>query len=750
MENFLAKADLHLHSKASNLPGGWFSKLIGCQESYTEPLELYKRLKERGMTYITITDHNTIEGVLEIAHFPEVFISCEYTVAFPEGGIVHVLVYGLTEKDHQELLKLRENIYDFVKYLKLQSIPHTLAHPLYSVEKKVLNKNFVEKLILLFDNWEVINSSRGDGVRYIEEAIARAYDGWDKIYSLAEKHKIEPQRTRERISFTAGSDDHGGMDVGRTWTAIEKASTKEEFLKGIWEGKTFVGTEELGVERLLNMVCRIGYDYIRSKKEIPSNIKPLTDYIFMHSNDSIEGFILVNFLNINGERHLLIKEIAKLLPLVAMERLLKSPSPQTLGEFCLSLIAHSFPAFLKYVQNKEELKIKELSKEFGIKNGRSPKVAYITDTYHHINGVARSAKLVKQISLEEGLPFTLLVCNNAIKEEEKEENLINLKPLGELRTPFYDELRMGVPNFLELLDLLDKEGFTQVHIATPGPLGLLSFLAGKLLGLKITFTFHTDIPTYAKTYTGDPDLEEILWKFFVLLGKWSHKTFVPSEYHKKVLASKGLCYERIKVFKRGVDSELFSPKKREENFWQNRLGIEKHKKVILYVGRVSKEKGLDTFLHAAKNFPEEVFVIVGDGPYREEVEKKKPQNVYLVGYMLGEELAKAYASSDIFLFPSSTETYGLVVLEAMASGLPVIVSSQGAAHEHVDEGINGFIATSEEEYVEKLSLLLTREDLRKSMSQEALYKAKSLDMRKSYLNYMLAIAETGELLHEVN
>ncbi|MFN4012745.1 MAG: glycosyltransferase [Aquificaceae bacterium] len=747
MGNFLAKADLHLHSKASNLPGGWFSRLIGCPESYTEPMEIYKRLKERGMTFITITDHNTIEGVLEIAHLPEVFISCEYTVEFPEDKRkVHVLVYGITERDHQELTPLRENVYDFVRYLKVHRIAHSLAHPLYSVERTHVDKNFVEKLVLLFDNWEVINGTRGDGVRYIEESIARSYDGWDKIHHLAQKHKIEPQRIRERISFTAGSDDHGGMDVGRTWTGVEGALTKEDFLKGLLEGRTQVGTEELGEERLLNMVCRVGYDFIRNKAHIPSDIKPITDYIFMHSDNPMVGFMLRNFLNIKGERHKLIKEIAKLLPSVAIERLLKSPSPQTLGELCLSLMAHGFPAFLKYAQKREERKIKELGKEFGVVNTKATKVAYLTDTYHHINGVARSAKLIRQIALEEDLPFTVITCNTAVREEE---NLINLKPLWEIPTPFYEELRMGIPNLLELLDLLEREGFTQVHIATPGPLGLLGLLAGKLLGLRTTFAFHTDIPTYARTYTGDPDLEEVLWRSFVLLGNWSDRFFVPSEYYRKVFASKGLSYGKIGVFKRGVDTDLFSPNKREEDFWGKRLGVKRHQKVVLYVGRVSKEKGLDTFLYVAKCFPEDIFVIVGDGPYRQEIESKKPKNVHLVGYMVGEELAKAYASSHIFLFPSPTETYGQVVLEAMASGLPVIVSSRGAAHEHVQEGVNGFIATRDEEYVEKLSLLLSREDLRRSMSQEALYKARSLDMRKSYIDYMMAIAGLGRTVCEV-
>ncbi len=742
----MAKADLHLHSKASNLPGGWFSRLIGCPESFTEPMEIYRRLKERGMSFITITDHNTIEGVLEIAHLPEVFISCEYTVEFPEDKRkVHVLVYGLSEKDHQELTRLRENIFDFVRYLKERRLAHSLAHPLYSVERSKVDKDFVEKLVLLFDNWEVINGTRGKDVRQIEEAIARAYDGWDKIYRLAERHRIEPQRTRERISFTAGSDDHGGIDIGRTWTAVEGAKSKEEFLRGLWEGRTKVGTEDLGEHRLLNMIGRVGYDFLKAKNYIPSEIRPITDYIFMHSDSPTIGFLIRSFLGIKGERSRMLKEILRVLPSFALERFIKSPSPQTFGELGLSLMAHGLPAFLKYAQKREEEKIKELGKEFGIAKTKPPKVAYITDTYHHINGVARSAKLIRQIAMEEDLPFTVLVSNSDVREEE---GLINLRPMVEIPTPFYEELKMGLPNFLDLLDLLEREGFTQVHIATPGPLGLLGLLAGKLLGLRITFAFHTDIPTYARTYTGDPDLEEILWKAFVFIGKISHKFFVPSEYYRKVFVNRGLSYGKISLFRRGVDTDLFSPEKREEGFWARRLGIKKHQRVILYVGRVSKEKGLDTFLYVARCFPEDVFVIVGDGPYRREIEAKRPKNVHLTGYMVGEELAKAYASSDVFLFPSETETYGQVVLEAMASGLPVIVSSKGASHEHVQEGVNGLIATRPEEYVEALSLLLSNESLRRSMAQEALYSARRLDLRKSYIDYMLAIAGLGRLVYE--
>jgi glycosyltransferase involved in cell wall biosynthesis len=746
MGNFLAKADLHLHSKASNLPGGWFSKLIGCPESYTEPMEIYRRLKDRGMSFVTITDHNTIDGVLEIAHFPEVFISCEYTVEVPEErGKVHVLAYGIKESQHKDLLSLRGSIYDFVRYLKVHRIAHSLAHPLYSVQNTKVSKSFIEKMVLLFDNWEVVNGTRGDGVKYIEESIARLYDGWERIHSLAEKYRIEPLRTRERITFTAGSDDHGGMDVGRTWTAVEGARTKEDFLKGLLEGKTHVGTEELGEERLLNTIGRVGYEYLNRRGYISEEVKPILDHIFMYSNNPMLGLMLRSFLGIDARREYVLKELTKVLPSLSFKRLLESPSPQTFGELCLSLMAHSFPAFLKYFQKEEERKIKELGKEFGVLNGRQPRLAYLTDTYHHINGVARSARIVKDIAKEEGLPLTLVVSNSEVREED---GLVNLKPIFELPTPFYKELRMGVPNLLELIDFLEEGGFTRVHIATPGPLGIMGFIAGKVLGLRISFAFHTDIPTYARIYTGDQKLEEILWTLLVFMSKNSDKLYVPSEYYRRLFVNRGVSYGKVSVFKRGVDAELFSPYKRVEGYWQRRLGFRQKQKVILYVGRVSKEKGLETFLYAARCFPEDAFVIVGDGPYRAEIEAQKPKNVHLMGYIEGEDLARAYASSDVFLFPSETETYGQVVLEAMASGLPVIVSSKGAAHEHIEEGLCGYIASRPDEFVEKLSLLLSDDRLRSFMGQEAYKKARSLDFRKTYIDYIYALMGLGRLVYE--
>jgi len=747
MGTFLAKADLHLHSKASNLPGGWFSKLINCPESYAEPVEIYKRLKEREMTFVAITDHNTINGVLEIAHLPDVFISCEYTVEFPEEGAkVHVLVYGLEEKHHQDLIKLRDNIYEFVSYLKKENLPHSLAHPLYSVQGTKLNRRIVDKLGLLFDNWEIINGTRGDGVREIEEKIAKLYNGWNKIRELEERYGIKAMRSREYISFTAGSDDHGGMDVGRTWTGVEGAKTKEDFLRGLLEGRTSVGSESLGEERLINMVTRVGYGYVKSKYQLPESVKGVLDYLFMYSDNPMIGMAIRYFTGINGDRTRLIKSLMENLPLFAYKKFSQSKSLTDLGMLALSIPLSLFPLFIKHAQRNEERKIEELAaKEFGIKKQREPKVAYFTDTYWEINGVARTAQIMRKIAQEEGLPFHFFISS---KEAYAEKNLTSLRARLVVPTPFYEELKLNIPSMAELIEVLEKEGFTHVHVSTPGPLGIMAFVAAKVLGLKVSFAYHTDIPKYAYVYTKDETLEKLLLKLFVGVAKLSDKFFVPSEYYRKMFVAKGVEPQKVRIFRRGVDTETFSPEKRVEDFWSKKLG-KRVKRVILFVGRVAKEKNLDTFVYVATCFPEETFVVVGDGHYREELERKKPKNVHLVGYMRGEELAQAYASSYVFLFPSETETYAQVVLEAMASGLPVIVSSKGASREHVKDYANGFIATTKEDYVRKLSLILSDENLRNSMSVEARKYALSLDMRKTYLEYLYSIMGSERLACEV-
>jgi hypothetical protein len=198
-------------------------------------------------------------------------------------------------------------------------------------------------------------------------------------------------------------------------------------------GRTAVNTEKLGYERLLNMVSRVGYDFLLNKGKIPSALKPFTDFIFMHSNNPMTELFLRTFLGTNAERHLLLKEALDKVPKLAIERLLKDPSTSTLGESILALALHSAPVFLAYGQKIEEKKAEEVAKSFGITPKRKERLAYITDTHFEINGVARSSRIIRELAQRYDLPLDVITVWN---RDVKENNLVLLKPAFEFSTPF--------------------------------------------------------------------------------------------------------------------------------------------------------------------------------------------------------------------------------------------------------------------------------------------------------------------------
>jgi len=149
-----SRADLHVHSKHSNQPAEWFLRTLRAPESFTEPLEIYRTCRGRGLDFVTISDHDTIDGALEIAHLPGAFVSCEVTTEFPEDRCeVHVLVFGITERQHREIQELRRNLYELREYLKDEDVACSVAHPLFRVNGKLTLEHFAE-LLVLFNHYE--------------------------------------------------------------------------------------------------------------------------------------------------------------------------------------------------------------------------------------------------------------------------------------------------------------------------------------------------------------------------------------------------------------------------------------------------------------------------------------------------------------------------------------------------------------------------------------------------------------------
>ena len=253
---------------------------------------------------------------------------------------------------------------------------------------------------------------------------------------------------------------------------------------------------------------------------------------------------------------------------------------------------------------------------------------------------------------------------------------------------------------LEILNYCYKNNFTHIKAATPGPMGLTALAVARMLQLPIWGTYHTALPQYAQYLTDDGIMVDLMWKYIVWFYNQMDVVYVPSRNTAEELAAKGIDPNKMKVYPRGVDVERFNPTKRN-GFLESRYHLAESIK-LLYVGRVSKEKDLELLGRAFKTLSQTHnnlhLVVVGDGPYLEEMRQDLADTPCLfTGYLEGEDLAEVFASCDLFLFPSTTDTFGNVVLEAQASGLPVIVTDAGGPQENVLPGKTGLIIPGHDE-----------------------------------------------------
>jgi glycosyltransferase involved in cell wall biosynthesis len=223
--------------------------------------------------------------------------------------------------------------------------------------------------------------------------------------------------------------------------------------------------------------------------------------------------------------------------------------------------------------------------------------------------------------------------------------------------------------------------------------------------------------------TEDRFLESLAWSYMQWLYGQVDTVFVNSEQYRKCWIDRGFAPEKLKILPRGLDTDLFHPARRDPTYWQ-RFGANGSGVRLLYVGRISREKDLDVLAAAYDKVrkagqPVQLF-LVGHGPYSEALAAALPNAVFL-GYLTGEPLATAYASADIFVFPSTTDTFGNVVIEAQASGLPVIVSDLGGPKELVEDGVNGLVTRAHdvEDVARAITLLVGDQRMRARMGEKA-------------------------------
>src|SRR5689334_1085519 len=232
----MSKCDLHIHSRFSARSEEWLFRRLEFPDSYSDPRLLHRELMERGMDFVTITDHDTIEGCLQIQDLPNTFISEQVTTYFPQDPCkIHLLVWGITEQQHADITIVRDNIFSLQRYLAGANIAHAVAHPLYSINGK-LEASHLERLILLFKHFEGINGLRDALLSDLTQQLFSSLTP-EKIKELASHHNLAPTHPEPwRKIFVGGSDDHGGKFIASAFTETPGATSIEKFLDHVRAG----------------------------------------------------------------------------------------------------------------------------------------------------------------------------------------------------------------------------------------------------------------------------------------------------------------------------------------------------------------------------------------------------------------------------------------------------------------------------------------------------------------------------------
>jgi glycosyltransferase involved in cell wall biosynthesis len=744
----MAKVDMHCHSKFSKRPSEWFLQRLGAAESYTEPDFIYQTMKSRGMDFVTVTDHNNMEASFELTQkYPQdAFTGTESTVYFPEDGCkIHVLVYGQTPEQFKIIQKVRKDIYEFRDYIKEQNLAYSVAHATFSVNGRI-QLHHLEKLMLLFDVFEGINGGRGKlhnttWVRTLENLSPLA------IENLYSKYRIEPISDNPWIKgFTGGSDDHAGLFLGKTYT-LTRADSVDEYLERIKKKECRHAGRYSDFHSLAFTVYKIAHDFSQTKKSVHfagGLFSKITGYIFEQEKPGfiervkMKGFRvkssskgagkinhmlmdLVNemrnesFDNIENKLNLvyhkasdiadeyfrmMVSYLAKDIDKISMDDLYRSISTALPGMFL------SIPFFSSFNQiYKDRELINELDDKFNYKEKpRKKRILWFTDTINDLNGVSVTLRTIGKLCDEKGYDLKLV---SSLTPDELDHrlppNLMNLEPITHFNLPYYEKLKVKIPSVIRALEDIYEFEPDEVYISTPGPVGLVGLLASRLLSVKSIGIYHTDFTGEVHEIAKNDSLTNLVEAYTRWFFDSVTELKTTSRQYIDYLEGRGISRSKMSVFKRGIDADLFRP-------------VEKNKDSVMtlcYAGRVSKDKNLKFLFNLFDDLEQKYnlrLIIAGHGPYSEEVEKhaKGRENIIVKGEVDHVRMPEVYADADLFVFPSNTDTFGMVVLESQACGLPGVVSDMGGPKEIVAEGETGLVAKASDysDWTDKLEHMI--------------------------------------------
>ena len=684
------RADLHVHSTASQISRLGVQRALGLPECATPPEEVYELAKRRGMDFVTITDHDTIAGALQLADRSDAFVSEELTAGFAgEPQQVHVLCYGITPDDHGRLQELAADVEAVAEYLHDREIACAPAHPFYAVSEPLAPRHR-RRLAELFPIWEVRNGSRAPELNLPAAVYVETHGG----------------------TGIGGSDDHAGIDVGRTWTEVPAAATPEQFLAHIRAGRVETHGEQGSAAKWAHAAMALAVRALgRGEADVPPDpaaVLRIAERV-MGEGDARSGAIgsdlgpedarallrawldsvgleltdaeLLEWLQADGFSHADLQRRARR----RHERALQAAVARALAaaeardgfgdallaffDACLPVVPYA-PAAAFLGREKHKLSRPE----------REPvRVALVADGVGGMHGVTHTLEEIR----ERGVAgFEVDVIGTDMNVDRR------LAAVAEVEIPFYAGLKVGVPSPLAVVEALADGRYGLVHVCAPGPAGVAAALAARVLELPLAGSYHTELAAYAGLRSGDRALELGVRAALGAFYGACDVVLSPSAASDARLAELGVAAGRIGRWDRGVDVARFHPRRRVPG----RFGEGIH---VLYAGRQTAEKGVDllaeSFLAARDRDRRLHLLLAGGGPEEEQLRARLGPAATFLGWLDGDDLAVAYASADLLLFCSETDTFGNVVLEAQASGLPVVAVAAGGPAELIESGRSGLL-----------------------------------------------------------
>jgi glycosyltransferase involved in cell wall biosynthesis/predicted metal-dependent phosphoesterase TrpH len=709
-----SRVDLHCHSTASEISKLGIQRSLGLPECATPPEEVYELAKRRGMDFVTITDHDTIDGCLEIADLDDVFISEELTVWFRgEPQAVHLLCLGITPDDHAWLQEHNGDVEACAEYLHSNEISCSLAHPFYAVEAP-LSPAHRRRLAQLFPVWETRNGSRARELNMPAAIYIETHGG----------------------TGTGGSDDHAGVDIGRTFTETPPATTPEEFLRHIREGRAEARGEQGSAAKWAHSAMALATRALllkdaesngsgELKEPAPDAILKIAERVMSEGNlrkgesagdlgpedarallnafvDSVglePGRALIDHMQADDFSHAELERRARrvherrLREVVeeTVEAVGSGGEPSELAPRAVETGRNLFRAAIPAIPYAPAAAF--LGKEKAKLNpSEGPKrVALIADAIGGMHGVTHTIERIRDL----GVPGYEVEVVGTDRNVDR-----RLAAVAEVEIPFYAGLEIGVPSLHAMVEVLAEGRFDAVHLTAPGPAGVTAALIARIMELPVLGSWHTELGAYTGLRSSSPELEKGADMALSMFYRQCGHVLSPSPASDDSLARLGVERDSIGRWGRGVDTSRFAPELRDQEWLRHKTGSASASPAadprtikVLYVGRQTKEKGVDlladSFIRAHEADPRLHLLLGGGGPEEDMLRERLGDCATFLGWLEGDDLPRAYASADIFLFCSQTDTFGQVLVEAGASGLPSVAVDEGGPSSIVVDGETG-------------------------------------------------------------